>query len=328
MIVKRIGAVLVAVGLIVGAIVLRHSMDNSSSPGSSPSTTPATTSTASVICATEFAELCKQLVGSFDVTIEPAGVTLDRLAKASGSQLPDAWLTLDPFPAMLDDTRVRFGLSTVVRDTTVIGVTDPALVMLTDRATAFKAACAASVPWRCLGELAGSAWSDHAGQVSWGTVRPALSDPASEATGLLGFANAVGGYFNSVDFDRNSWETDPKFSSWLRNLTANTLVVLSGSTPLSTILVRQSALNIAATSEAEVSQVPTSSRTKFGVVGPTPPITLSLVLSRFRSTSASLTTTLGNLAQTRFGWRAPTGAKPKLPAGTFIALRQLWKDAT
>lgn len=329
MIAKRIGSIVVAVGLIIGAIALRHSIANSdSSTSSSANTVPSFNAKRSVICSTEFASICGQLDSSVNVTIESSGVTLDRLAKASTNELPAAWLTLDPFPAMLDDTRTRAGLSTATRDTTVIGLTDPNLVMLVDRATSFQAACGAAAAWRCIGEFAGTAWSDHQGQPAWGTVKAGVADPALEASGLVQFANAVSGYFNSTDFDRNTWETDPKFSSWLRNLTTNTLVSAASSTPLSTLLVRQSALNIAATSQAEVAQVPNSNATKIIAVAVTPSIEWSAVLTRFTSIDSVLTTKLFKLFQTLSGWRAPAGAKAHLPAGTFIALRQLWKDAT
>jgi hypothetical protein len=326
---KRVAAIVVAVGLIVGAILLRHSLNNTASTNSSqPSTSSSATTAHSIVCSTEFADVCQQLGSSYHVTIEPAGATLDRLANAPAADLPDAWLTLDPYPAMLDDTRTRGGLSVVIRDTTVVGQTDPSLAMVPDRALAFQTACGASVLWRCVGDFAGTAWADHQGQASWGTIRPALSDPASEASGLLQFANAVAGYFNSVNFDRSTWESDPRFSSWMRNLGANTLVTAAGTTPLSTLLVRQSALNIAATFHAEVTQIPKSGGTKTSEVAVTPAIELSAVLARFNSSDGALSTTVGSLMQAHYGWRAPPGAKLALPAGTFIALRQLWKDAT
>jgi hypothetical protein len=331
---KRIAALVAAAGLIVGAILLRHSLDNTSSTNTaSPNTTSPAASVHSVICSTEFADVCQQLGNSYRVTVEPAGTTLDRLANAAVADLPDAWLTLDPYPAMLDDTRSRSGLTAAIRDSIVVGVTDPSLAMVPDRATSFQAACGTSPAWRCIGDFAGTAWSDHQGQTGWGTIKPALNDPATQASGLLQFANAVAGYFNSINFDRGTWESDARFSSWLRNLGANTLVTATGTTPLSTLLVRQSALNIASTSQAEVAQIPPSGGTKTTEVVVAPTIEFSATLAHFTNAEnklidGKLSTTIGSLLQAHYGWRVPPGTKLLLPAGTFIALRQLWKDAT
>lgn len=328
MIAKRIGALAIAVALIVGAVLLRHNID---STGSSTTSTPDATATASsaysVVCSTEFAAICRQLGGNVAVIIEPAGITLDRLSKAP-ADLPDAWLTLDPFPAMLDDTRTRAAISNAVTATALVAATEPSLAMLTDRVTAFQASCGVAATWRCVGDYAGTAWSAHNGQDAWGRLRPSLSDPSTEGSGLVHFANAVAGYFNTADYNRNTWETDPRFSSWLRNLTSNTLVTASGSSPLGTLLVRQSALNIASTTTAEVAQVPEATAAKLGVISTTPSIEMVAVLATMGRSNAAIEAKLTALVQTQNGWHAPATTQPRLPAGTFIALRQLWKDAT
>ena len=101
---KRLAALLGAVALVVGAILLRNALDDNSN---SSSAGPAEPGSYSLVCSTEFADVCTGLPDTYAVTIEAAGVTLDRLASVEPAALPDAWLTLYPFPAMLDETRVR-----------------------------------------------------------------------------------------------------------------------------------------------------------------------------------------------------------------------------
>ena len=57
-----------------------------------------------LVCLTELEDVCAELVAThsdLDVTVEDAGITLDRLAaRRSASPL---WLTFEPFPAMAAD---------------------------------------------------------------------------------------------------------------------------------------------------------------------------------------------------------------------------------
>ena len=61
------------------------------------------------MCATELRVACDAIDGDVSVVVEPAGVTLDRLAALADDAESPVWLTLQPFPAMLDDLRSASG---------------------------------------------------------------------------------------------------------------------------------------------------------------------------------------------------------------------------
>ena len=101
---KRVAAVAIAAVLIVAALLIRNGLDDSSSNATDGTDAPSR-GKITVICSTEFEAVCNGLdAKKYNQTTESAGDTLDRLAR-DGAQLPDAWITLDPFPAMIDVVR-------------------------------------------------------------------------------------------------------------------------------------------------------------------------------------------------------------------------------
>ena len=294
----------------------------------SPNTGPES-GTLQVTCSTEFATICEGLGADYDVTVESAGTTLDRLATATDDELPDAWLTLDPFPGMLDEIRVRANsLPASVSANTAVAVTDPVLSLPADRQPVFSVACGANPPGRCVGDFAGSPWADLAGAggpTIPGRVKPAISDPAVEAIGLVSLANLVAGYFESTTFDANSSSDDLSFSGWLRNITNNVVVIDDSSTPLATMLVRVSSADIASTTTAEIATTPRATATDFPTVALSPAFPVTAVLATMGDESAALTSSLGD-ALIAAGWTAPAADAEPLPASTFNALRKVWKD--
>ena len=107
---KRIGAVALAVALVVGAVVLRRIVDDHSG-GSGSSSTDSGPATTTVVCIPELETACRALTSaddSLELTIEPAGTTYDRVVKDPGSA-PAVWVTLDPWPAMVSSAVVVGG---------------------------------------------------------------------------------------------------------------------------------------------------------------------------------------------------------------------------
>ena len=100
---KRIAAIAIAAVLIVAALLIRNGLDDDSSSASTGTDKPSG-GKITVICSTEFETVCKGLPSKYVVSIESAGVTLDKLAKPDAA-LPGAWITLDPFPGMIDVLR-------------------------------------------------------------------------------------------------------------------------------------------------------------------------------------------------------------------------------
>ncbi|MEX1164727.1 MAG: hypothetical protein WEB03_14235 [Nitriliruptor sp.] len=202
---KRLLAVLVAVGLVgLGFLVrdLRAGGDGAlpTLPGGGSS------AAASVLCDEAFAEVCDALAadGELDVRREPAGTTVDRLVAlpdgASGEDLPEAWVTIAPWPAIVDEDRIRRGLAPLfdpAAEDTAIASSPLVLVTWDDRGEVLAAACEGGViGLACLGEAAGRSWSDLGGPDAWAAFKPGLEDPARSSLGL-----AALGAFTAAELD-------------------------------------------------------------------------------------------------------------------------------
>ena len=222
---KRIGAVAAAVVLIAGALLVRDALDGDDddptvASGSEPTTAPTTPSSPDVIvCAEELGLVCGSLAAALpaaEVRVEPAYTTLDALA-AEGAE-PPLWVTMSPFPGMVDAQRATTGDDPLALATTAVGLTPLAVASPASggRLTALEASCAGAPLWRCIGEQAGTPWADLGADVG-GTVRPSVGDVEESGLALLAFAGAIAGYFDDPTFTQASWEADPGFLPWLRS---------------------------------------------------------------------------------------------------------------
>src|SRR5436309_11901831 len=91
----RLGALVLAVAMVVGAVVARRHIDRAAV-------------VVRLTCATELADVCGRLPGRVKVTIAPAGTTADRLTALAPGADPglDGWLTPGPWPQLVDAARV------------------------------------------------------------------------------------------------------------------------------------------------------------------------------------------------------------------------------
>ena len=330
---KRLAAFVATVVMIIGAIFARSALDkrSSSSDGTTPTASP-NKGSLNIVCSTDLTSVCQDLVAvygsSLRVTTEAAGITLDRLATADVTDMPDAWITLAPFPAMLVELRPQSPLAVT---TSALAQTTPALTMLSDRAQALQSSCGSATLWRCIGDITGSPWAQHQGSASWGSIRPGFVDPTNEAMGLHTLANALSGYFDGTSFSRNTWEADPEFSSWIRNLSIGAKLTTAAKSPLATLITRSSAFSIAATDTAEVTSSSRAGDSRFTTLTPTPAIAIVAQLASFNTSDSDLRSrvnaSLTEALVKTYGWeRSSNVTEPS--AGTFIALRQLWKELT
>jgi hypothetical protein len=318
--IKRVLAFLAAAALIVAALLIRNGLDDTSASGSDSTDGPSGGST-TVVCSTQLADVCNGLGKSYSVTIESAANTLSRLS-ADGAQLPDAWITLDPFPGMLDTLRTVANLAPLTPEVTAIGADTPVLAVPTARNASVAAGCAGQAVWKCLGGAAGNPWTSLDANAAGGDVLVGITDPATEDLGLITFANAVAGYFGVVQQDNGSFH-DPGFTGWLRTFSNNAHVVSAGSTPLGTLLVRKSEVNVAASTTREIAS--NAQRATVSALAVSPAISPTVVVGSFTSRGRSVATKAAPLFLAA-GWTAPTAPQPQLPAGTFVALRALWKE--
>ena len=266
---------------------------------------------------------------SVTVTIEDAGVTLDRLAALETGAESPLWLTVEPYPAMVDSIRAGARAEPLGYSTSVLGASQLGLALPPDgRLDVLLAACDGQPVWRCIGANAGSPWSELGGEANWGTVRPALGDVDDSALGLSSFAASVAGYFNDPDVTRSRWENDPAFIPWLDNLAdTSSGVSLSGGSALGTMATRPSALDIAATADFELAAVDADSQ-RFARNYPAPEMWLQAVLAVPGGAAAGdLAGELSEQLRTS-GWDdAATATTPVPSASTMLALRAYWNDA-
>lgn len=203
---KRFLAVAAAVTMIIVAIVIRSGIDGDGG-GSGDTTKP---STATIACITELADQCRDLGGT--VRIEDAAVTAKAIA--AGTAQIDAWITLDPWPAMVDQLAKR----EVTGKATRVARTDLVIAMVAERADRLAGTCpGGAVNWRCLGDAIGGQWTDVGGQPEWGTLKAGLPAQTS-AEGVLLLGEAASGYFGNASFATNDF--DDAFLVWKSKVTA------------------------------------------------------------------------------------------------------------
>ena len=313
---KRVAAVVIAVVLVVAALLIRNGLDDNSSSATQGSDKPSN-GKVTVICSTEFEAICDALDSKkYAVRTESAGDTLDQLAKA-GAVLPDAWITLDPFPGMIDEMRRVNSVTATNPTVSVIATDSPMLAVAKALLGPVETLCGATVSWKCIGTEAGEPLAGG------GTMRPGITDPDSEAGGLVSFANAVAGYFNNVTSDPSLW-SDPQFVKWHRSFHSSAKVTVSeaGEAPLSTLILRKTLVNVAATTSVEIknSKQP-GAFTAFPI---NPAIDYSAVVATFTNRAGDLAAKVTASLVTA-GWAQASDHQPTLPAGTFVALRRLWE---
>jgi hypothetical protein len=164
--VKRLAALVVAVGMVVTALVIRAGIDDDSDADGS----------ARLVCAPELADACLDLEdaggGDLDVTIESVRSTFDDLLAVPNEDVADpgldGWLVPEPWPAMVDVARAQDQLRPLfATGATPLARSPLVIIVRRDRARALaENACGGAVSWRCLGDVAGEAWTSVGGEAA------------------------------------------------------------------------------------------------------------------------------------------------------------------
>ncbi len=208
-------ALVAAIVMVVAALLIRSRIDEESSSDG----------TARLVCATELEVACLDLdesVGGLEVTIEPAGTTAARLIGLPDTDIDDpgfdGWLVPQPWPGIVDSTRARDQLRPVLApDTEVLARSPLVIAMRDDREEALRGVCEGPVAWPCLGDVAGTTWSDL-GATFPSTVKVAHTNPTVSAAGLLVLAQATSEFFDGrTDFFLADIESD-EYIRWLTRL--------------------------------------------------------------------------------------------------------------
>jgi hypothetical protein len=344
---KRVLALLAAVAMVVAAVLARARIKPSSQGTSRPRLT----------CATELASVCTALEGRARTTVEAAGTTAARLAGVGAGADPglDAWLALQPWPALVDDARQRAAVGPLFGSGALGPVARSPLVVAIwpDRLRVAQSACgAAAITWKCLGMVAArGAWSASGGPVSWGVVKPALPDPVANGAGLDVLGALAVGFTSRVDLVSTDLGDDA-FRGFFNGVAR---AVPTAPPSLETMLaVGPAVLDLFATVEAAAAgPVSVSVRSaKPVLVFPAPLATADVVLAGLptragRQLASTIRSGQGQRALAAGGWRVGGGQAPKeavasaaapgppalpptpgLPApGVMDSLRQAWKEA-
>lgn len=244
---KRLVAVLGAVAMIGAAVLVRGAI-TSDGGGGGGGGGAADDGETRLICVTELEAACTALAAeddtiSFDV--EEAGATAARLTnpafRPSESDI-DGWLTLEPWPGLVDLRRDIAGDNPVLGEPSDVVATSPLdIVGPTARLDPLiNDVCDAepeSPVWRCLGDNAGASWASAGGDAAFGNINVGYADPTDSATGLLLLGQSSAEYFDAVNgqtFARNDF--DPAFQTWLSDLNDSDPKVSTSGSPLDQLL--------------------------------------------------------------------------------------------
>jgi hypothetical protein len=333
--IARLVAVVAAGALIAGGLLVRNARsddDDDPPPGTTAASTPP--AAADVVCITELEAVCDALAADPDVdvsvSVAPAGETLDALAGRTDPAGAPLWVTIDPFPAMVDALRQQEGLDPIGYQVAPAAATQIGVVTAAGRGAFLVEECGSARVWRCLGDWAGTEWIDHGGDASWGRVRPSVGDAGETALGLASFATAVAGFSGSTSIGAVAeLSADPEFINWLGGLT-NTVPVadLTQPTPLATMLVLPSRIDAAAASDDEFSTLPHDRTAPYEIQYPDTTMWATAVLAAPASASApnDLIDRIAPVLESA-EWTDVSLATAPLPdASTMLALRQLWSD--
>jgi hypothetical protein len=323
----RILAVLAAIAMVVVALVARQKLDDRNSVRNT---------VLRITCTPELETPCRDFADTsgakVDVTIEEAGVTVDKLATASEAPF-DGWLTPGPFPQMVQEARRSAGRPVLIdRVSRPIARSRIGIVMWKERAGALGARCPEKgVGWRCLGDAAGRQWSDVGGKPTWGTVKTALPDPLTSASGLVALGAGTAGFFGQADVSLQDVQDSVEYSAWLNNLArANQNLDVGRMLAAGPSLV-DAVVTLEATSEQTVEQA--AGRDPVSVIYPSPVATADVVLGTVGSKSSTRLATLlegtaGRDALARARWKVDFAGLPptsNLPSpGLLLALRGMW----
>lgn len=328
---KRLVAVLVAVGMIVGAWVLRDRLDGDGGGGSGGGDD---VEQLRLRCATELERACRALADQLDdvvVSVEDPGTTSDTLVELPQGDDPgfDVWLADGPWAEITADNR---GFANV--DGQVLGepsgvlARSPAVIVTqAARAEQLAEACEGTPTWACIGRQPTS-------------LRVGLPSP-ERGDGLVVLAGAVASELKTTSYSATDFDT-PGFSGWFDRLTdLSAETPLGRQSPLARALAAAGTFGVVGALEAQSVDL-LRSREGYVTIYPEPMTTADITLTpRVGLDAADLVDRLGadRLAEVlgASGWRrdgaAPDGAvdAPALPEGDQLPgpgvlqrLREMW----
>jgi hypothetical protein len=316
--VKRVVALVGAVAMIAAALAIRARLDDDGDGGSSSSGGRAT-----IACVTELEAACRAALDGTEVSlrVEDAGRTASALA--AGSADIDGWVTFAPWPEVANAKAT----TTVMEQGTPMASTALSIAVVGERTAALTTACGGTAGWRCLGDLAGTAWSQvSGGRPEWGPIRVGLPPP-TEGLGLLLYGNAVSGFFGSAAIATNDFGADDAFRPWQNRIRSS----FSSGAFAAFIQQFPAALSAVGVTDAALTTGSGTRRDQITVLTPTPPANANVVVAATSATrrggrvrdvaqSRRLSTALNAAG---YGPARPVEESGLPPAGVLLALSGL-----
>jgi hypothetical protein len=334
MLVRRLLAVLVAVGLVLAAAAARSRLAGEDAP-------PVADDDLRVTCVRELAPVCDAVTTATPPVVEDAETTVERFAERDPGV--DVWLTLAPWPELAAARRAQGGLPEVAATSSPVLARSPALVVVRrDRLRALEPICGGGLTWRCLGDAAGRPWADLDGDAAWGNVKVGLDRPERSAEGLLSLSQATSDFFDGQEWTSRSLSSTDYFS-WLSGLGA-AVEQTAGQTPLERMLLTGGAdYEFAGTLEATAVPLLRSApqrAAQLAVRAVEPVVTADVVVVGYGEAGTPAVDAVGAQVEGALadaGWRvggAPPPSESRIPAlpddnglpsaAALEALRQLW----
>lgn len=333
MLVRRLLALLVAVGLVLAAVQVRARLFGEA--------TPAVTDDLRVVCLSELDAACDALDLSPAPIVEDAAATVERMT--GRDPRVDVWVTVAPWPQIAADARAEAGLPELPVVVSDVVARSPVLIAIDgERLEVLEPACDdGELTWVCIGAEAGRPWTDLGGNAGWGRVEVGIDRPETSAVGLLTLSQATSSFFDGEQWNTRSLES-PAYFSWLAGL-AEAADASAGLTPLERMLLTGTAeYEMTGALESSAAQLLSSaggSATGIVTRRPPPEVTADVVVAAYGDAGGAEATVSEQLRGplTDSGWRvdgAPTPSEAPaapLPAGNGLpsapsleALRQLW----
>lgn len=181
---KRVAALVVAIGLVVSAVAIRRAIDDDPAKASSDPTapeTPAKAGSGKVVCASDLGELCSALGSA--VEKEPPATTVGRVLK--GDYVFDTWVTAAPWADLANFKTNAFG--TLPKP---VASSPLQFYVVNTRAAEAQQACSGTVSWACVG--ASSARNFFA-----------YDNPTTTTAGLLSLVQLAAAKLNTTGFGSN-----------------------------------------------------------------------------------------------------------------------------
>lgn len=210
---RRVLALLLAVGMIFGAWQLRGAREQQARQATGEGALTLT-------CAAPLMEVCRalseQLRGDgHDLASEPAPALAG--TGVSGGTGPPAGTGVSgstPAGGVLLTLAPLQELAGAPADAQMLARSPLVVAMHDERAEVLTEHCGGALSWRCVGDAVElGRWADIGGEATWGTLKPAHPDPADSEVGLLALGQIATGFFGSSDLGSRQID-DVEFFAW------------------------------------------------------------------------------------------------------------------